>query len=102
MPVKSEERKTIQLWEGEEVEVTHLGLLKDYDFLREVQTKLKDNDMGVIDTLFALIGGEETINKVREHIIAEKGVFDIDDLGKITKQLLDLFPKASSSSSKRW
>lgn len=98
----NEDKKFIELWEGEKIEVSHLDLLKDYDFIREVQAQLKDNDLGFVDTLFVLIGGKETFDKVREHIIAETGVFDIDKLGKITNQLLELFPKASSSSSKRW
>lgn len=102
MPTKAEERKTITLWPGEEVEVSRIDLLKDYDFVREVQKQLKENDLGVIDTLFALIGGEEVFNKLREHVIAEKGVFDIDEVSKVVQQLLGLFPKASSSSSKRW
>lgn len=102
MPVKAEEKKTIELWEGEEVEVSRLDLLEDYDFVKDVQNGVKANDLSVVETLFALIGGEETFNKVREHIIAEKGIFDINELGKVTQRLLNLFPKASSSSSKRW
>lgn len=102
MPVKAEEKKTIELWPGEEVEVSRIELLRDLDYIRDVQKQLKDNDLSVIDTLFALVGGEETLNKLRSHIIEEKGVFDIDEVSKVTKQLLELFPKASSSSSKRW
>ena len=100
MPVKA--TKTIQLWEGKEVAVEREELLKDFDYMRDLQEKIKTNDLGLVEQLFVLIGGEKTFNEVREHIIAEKGVFDYEELGKITEQLLELFPKASSSSSKRW
>lgn len=102
MPVKKSEVKTIELWPGEEVEVVREDLFHDLDYVKDLQHQLKENDLAVIDTLFALIGGEETLNKFREHVIAEKGIFDIDEVGKVTKQLLELFPKGSSSSSKRW
>lgn len=96
------EKKTITLWEGEEVEISRPELLKDFDYLKDIQKAAKNGDMEIITLLFVLIGGEETFNKVREHLIEEKGVFDIDELGKITNQLLDLFPKQKASSSKRY
>lgn len=102
MPVKKSEVKTIELWPGEEVEVVREDLFHDLDYVKDLQHQLKENDLAVIDTLFALIGGEETLNKLRSHVIEEKGIFDIEEVGKVTEQLLKLFPKGSSSSSKRW
>lgn len=102
MPVKKTEKKTIELWPGREVEIVREELLRDLDYIMDLQKQLKENDLNVIHTLFALIGGEETLNELRQHIIEEKGVFDYEEVGKVTKKLLDLLPKAPSSSSKRW
>lgn len=102
MPVKNEEKKFITLWEGKEVEVTRPDLFKDLDYVRDLQKQLKENDLGVIDTLFAVIGGQKTLDEYRNHVIEEKGIFDIDEVAKVIQQILALIPKASSSSSKRW
>ena len=102
MPEKKSEKQFVELWPGEKVEVTKLELLHDFDYIHELQQKMLKNDIEFIEMLFVLIGGEETFNKLREHTIEEKGVFDIDAVGKVTEQLLELIPKASSSSSKRW
>lgn len=99
---EEKEVKYITLWEGKKVEVTKENLLKDFDYIKDVQTAAKNNDLELISLLFVLIGGEETFNEVRDHIVEEKGIFDIDELGKITRQLLDLFPKPKASSSKRY
>lgn len=102
MTEKETEKEYVVLWEGEKTEVVKRELLKDFDYIKDVQTAARNNDLELISLLFVLIGGEETFNKVREHIVAEKGIFDVDELGKITKQLLDLFPKPKASSSKRY
>ena len=102
MPEKKTEKQFVELWPGEKVEVTRMELLHDFDYIRELQQKMLKNDIEFVEMLFVLIGGEETFNKLREHTIAEKGVFDIDSVGKVTEQLLELIPKASSPSTKRW
>lgn len=101
MPVKKE-FKQIELWPGHMVDVTREDLLHDLDYLKDLQRQLKDNDLSLVDTLFALIGGEETLSEFREHVIEEKGVFDVEEVGAVAKKLLELLPKAPSSSSKRW
>ena len=96
-------KRTIKLWEGYEVEVVRPELLKDFDFITELDEAYRKQDIKTITTmLFVLIGGEKTLNDVREHIVADKGYFDFEELGKITQKLQDLFPKASSASQKRW
>ena len=104
MPTKKEEeQKSVELWDGFTVTVERPELLKDFDFITDLDEAYRKQDLKTITTmLFVLIGGEETLNKVREHIIEEKGYFDYEELGKITKKLQDLFPKASSASQKRW
>ena len=100
---KKEDKKSIELWEGYTVTVEHPQLLKDFDFITDLDEAYRKQDLKTITTmLFALIGGEDTLNAVREHIIEEKGYFDYEELGKITKKLQDLFPKVSSASQKRW
>lgn len=102
MTEEKTEKEFITLWEGEKVEVSRKDLLKDFDYLKDVQKAAKENDLELIPLLFVLIGGEETFNRVREHIVKEKGRFDVDELGKITKQLFDILPKGKASSSKRY
>lgn len=103
MPQKTEDVKKVELWEGYEVAVERPELLKDFDFVTELDEAYRKQDLKTITVmLFVLIGGEETLNKVREHVIAEKGYFDYEELGKITQKLQALFPKVSSASQKRW
>ncbi len=103
MPTKSGETKKITLWEGYEVNVERPELLKDFDFITELDEAYKKQDIKTITTmLFVLIGGEKTLNEVRNHIVEEKGYFDYEELGKITQKLQELFPKDSSASQKRW
>lgn len=96
------DEKKIELWDGFSVKVERLDLLSDYDFIKDLQKKAAARDISYIEQLFYLIGGEATFEKVREHIIEEKGVFDINELAKISEKLMALFPKASSPSRKSW
>lgn len=103
MPAKSGETKKITLWEGYEVNVERPELLKDFDFITELDEAYRKQDLKTITTmLFVLVGGEKTLNEVRNHVVEEKGYFDYEELGKITQKLQELFPKDSSASQKRW
>lgn len=103
MPAKSGETKKITLWEGYEVSVERPELLKDFDFITELDEAYRKQDLKTITTmLFVLVGGEKTLNEVRNHVVEEKGYFDYEELGKITQKLQELFPKDSSASQKRW
>ena len=95
--------KEIELWEGKTVRLEKPELLKDYDFIVELDEAYRKNDLKTITSmLFVLIGGDKVFDEVRDYVIAEKGCFDYEELGKITKKLQDLFPKATSASQKRW
>lgn len=101
--MSKEEIKTVELWEGKTVPVVRPELLKDFDFVAELAKAEKEGDFQtLVDMYFVLIGGEPVFAEVREHIIKEKGVFDIDELGKILKKIQEIFPKAQSPAQKRW
>lgn len=102
MPEKIAEKQYIDLWPGEKVEVVRPELVKDFDFVRDVTSQIKNNDLDFVSTLFVLIGGEPTLEKLRAHAIEETGVFDMASVSKVIEQLMGLIPKASTSSSKRW
>lgn len=98
-----EDAKEIELWEGRTVRLEKPELLKDYDFVTDLDEAYRKQDLKTITSmLFVLIGGDKIFDEVREHIIEEKGFFDVEELGKITKKLQGLFPKATSASQKRW
>lgn len=97
------EEKTIELWEGKEVKVTRPELLKDFDFITDLHKAQKEKDLAtLVNMYFALIGGEEVFQETREHIIEEKGIFDINELYVIIEKISNAFPKASSPAQKRW
>lgn len=103
MPVEKAEKKSIELWKGQEAVLKRPELLKDYDFINELNKAQRTNDFDtIVSMLFVLVGGEEVFNKVREHIIDEKGFFDIDDLKAILEKIWGLFPKAQSPAQPRW
>lgn len=105
MPIekKTEGTKTIELWEGKEVSLERPELLKDYDFICDLRKAKKDEDVAtLVDMYFVLVGGEKVLEEVRQHIIAEKGIFDINELFKIVEKINGLFPKVPSSAQKRW
>lgn len=103
MPVQKRENKTVELWEGKEVEITRPELVKDFDFITDLQKAQKDQDLAtMVDMYFALIGGEEVFKETREHIIKEKGIFDVNELFEILQKISDSLPKATSPVQKRW
>lgn len=94
-------KKTIELWDGYEVEVNE-QLMDDFDFILDLSTAQKNNDMATIVTMyFALIGGEGVYQEVREHIEAEKGYFSQKDLLGIIEKVNNVLPKAGNRSQRR-
>ena len=94
-------KKTIELWDGYEVEVNE-QLMDDFDFILDLSTAQKNKDMATIVTMyFALIGGEDVYQKVREHIEAEKGYFSQKDLLGIIEKVNNVLPKAGNRSQRR-
>ena len=103
MADKKEEVKTVELWEGKTVPVVRPELLTDFDFIADLRTAFKDEDIKTIaDMYFALIGGESVFEEVRDHIIEEKGNFDINEFGKVLNNIQAAFPKAQPPAQKRW
>lgn len=100
---KKTENKTVELWEGKQVEITRPELINDFDFITDLQKAQREQDLAtMVDMYFALVGGEVVFNEVRQHVIEKKGFFDINELVKIVEKIGGAFPKATSPSQKRW
>jgi len=96
--------KTVELWEGKVVPISNAQLLRDYDFVVELNEAEKNKDVKTLVSMnFALLeNGEQVFNEVRQHIIEKTGVFDIEELLKIMGKIMDAFPKESTPAQKRW
>lgn len=93
--------KKIELWEGYDVEFNE-ELADDFDFVSDLATAEKESDLAELTSLyFALVGGEEVFQKVREHIIAETGRFSSKALVEILLKISDAFPKVGNRASRR-
>lgn len=93
--------KKIELWEGYEVEFNE-DLADDFDFVTDLATAERNSDLAeLISMYFALVGGEEVFQKVREHIIAETGRFSSKALAEILVKISDAFPKVGNRALKR-
>lgn len=97
----SNTNKKIELWEGYEVEFNE-NLANDFDFAQDLSTAVKNNDLTEITTLyFALIGGEQVFNDFREHVINEKGFFDIKEVQALFAKVDSQLPKAGNRAQRR-
>ncbi len=93
--------KKIELWDGYEVEFNE-NLSNDFDFIRDLSDAVRGNDLASIATLyFALIGGEKVFSDFREHVIAEKGFFDIAAVREAMAKVDALLPKAGNRAQTR-
>lgn len=103
MPEKKEV-KTVELWDGKAVAIANEQLLKDYDYIVDLNKASNNNDIEtLISMTFALLeDGESVFDEVRQHIIADKGYFDAEELMGIVKKIQAAFPKAASPAQKRW
>ncbi len=101
MAKPKDKQKTIELWDGYEVEVKE-QLLDDFDYVSDLSKAQRDNDIEELMSMyFALVGGQEVYDKVREHIEAETGHFSLAELRKIIKKIDTLFPKAGNRAERR-
>ena len=92
--------KKIQLWDGYEVDFNE-DLADDFDFVSDLATAEKNSDLAELITMyFALVGGKEVYQKVREHIIEENGHFSSKALAKVLAKISDAFPKVGNRASK--
>lgn len=98
----SKENKTIELWEGYEVEVNE-QILNDFDYISDLNKAEKDNDLTeLISLYFAAIGGEDVFKATKEHIIEEEGYFATDALLDIIDKINSQFPKAGKRAQKHY
>lgn len=104
MPEKKEEIKTVELWDGKVVAIANAQLVKDYDYIVELNEASQKQDIRTLVSMtFALLeDGDAVFDEVRTHIIAEKGVFDVNELMGIVKKIQAAFPKDASPAQKRW
>lgn len=95
------ETKKIELWDGYEVEFNE-QLLDDFDYIADLDKARRENDVAtIISMYFALIGGQEVYDNVREHITKEKGYFSQKELTAILEKITGFFPKAGKLAEKR-
>ena len=91
----------IKLWEGYEVEFDE-QLADDFDYMQDLGTALKNNDLAELTRLyFALVGGEKTYNDMRDHIIEEEGRFSFKSVQKVMKRIDDALPKVGNRAQRR-
>lgn len=103
MPEKKEV-KTVELWDGKVVAIANEQLLRDYDYITELNEAERNKDVKTLVNMnFALLeNGDKVFEEVRQHIIEKTGVFDIEELLKVIQKITDAFPKESSPAQKRW
>lgn len=93
--------KKIELWAGYEVEFNE-NIANDFDFAQDLSKAVKNNDLAEITALyFALIGGEQVYNDFRDHVIEEKGFFDINAVKDLFAKVDESLPKAGNRAQKR-
>lgn len=93
--------KTIELWEGYEVEVNE-QLLDDFNFASDLAKAQKENDLPeYISMIFAVVGGESVYHDVEEHIVKEKGYFSQSSLIGVIEKIGQAFPKAGNRAQRR-
>ena len=91
----------IELWDGYEVGFNE-AIANDFDFAQDLSKAVKENDLAEVTTLyFALIGGEQTYNDFRDHVVSEKGYFDIAAVQDLIKKVDSNLPKAGNRAQRR-
>lgn len=94
-------KKTLELLPGLSVEFND-QLLDDADFVADLSTSNKEKDVATMITMyFATVGGEETYQKVRDHITKDKGYFSQEELNKVLQVIIDQFPKGGNREQRR-
>lgn len=97
----SKEKKTIELWDGYEVEVNE-QLLDDFDFQYDLAEAQRTSNLpDFVSMIFAIVGGEKVYEDTRKHIVDEKGYFSQQELLEIIGKIGDAFPKAGNRAQRR-
>ena len=93
--------KTLELWEGYEVELDE-QLLDDFNFAQDLAEAQRSGNLPeFISMLFALVGGEKVYRDVEKHITEEKGYFSQESLLAIVEKIGDAFPKVGNRAQRR-
>lgn len=103
----AEKSKKIELWDGYEVEFSD-ELFKDADYIADYDNAIANERFSDIVMLtIALVAGkngkdtDKIYNDIRNHVIAEKGYFDVEELGKIIEKITNNLPKAGNRAQRR-
>lgn len=100
---KKNDDKNVELWPGKTVEVKRAYLVKDFDFIRDLSTARKEKDFGtIVNMTLALVDDDKLLDEIREHVVKEKGYFDVEALAEIIEKISSVIPKAQSPAQKRW
>lgn len=92
--------KTLELWEGYEVELDE-QLLDDFDFQLDLAEAQRTNNMpDFITMIFALVGGDKVYQDTRKHIIDEVGRFSTKAMLEIVERIGEVLPKANNRAQK--
>lgn len=95
------EIKKVELFDGFEAEVNE-QLMDDFDFMSDLSEAIRSNNVSELVAMYmAVVGGEETYEKVREHIIKENGYFSQKAFTEVTKKIDNLFPKSGNRAERR-
>ena len=97
----SKEKKTIELWDGYEVEVNE-QLLDDFNFTQDLALAQKNNDLPeFISMIFAIVGGEKVYKDTEDYITKKKGYFSQGMLLEVVEKIGAAFPKAGNRAQRR-
>ena len=97
----SDNKKTIELWEGYIVELDE-DLMDDFDYISDLKAAFDSENLPEIMSMqFAVVGGDKVYEDAREYLIKEYGRVSLKGLQEITKKIDDALPKAGNRAQRR-
>jgi hypothetical protein len=95
------EVKTIELWDGYEVEVD-LSLMDDFDFASELADASSSRNIGTITQMYmAMVGGDDTYDEVRAHLTKKDGRVTVTGITEILEKINSTLPKSGNRVQRR-
>lgn len=98
--------KTVELWEGYEVEVSD-ALFRDANYLSDFYKAQKEEDFGALTEMFFALtskgkkGSLDIYEDVENHITEKMGYFDINELAEVVQKITDALPKVGNRAQRR-